>query len=292
MRFAYIASEKANAPVSALCRALEVSRSGFYAWRRRPVSEHSRQDAQLTSWIRISHAQSHGTYGSPRVHKDLQERSFRVSRKRVARLMRQAGLMGRPPWRFRVTTDSQHCQPVAANLVERRFEADAPNQLWVTDITYIGTWQGWLYLAVIMDVFSRRIVGYSLAEHVRTELVLEALRTALGLRQPKPGLTHHSDRGCQYASEAYRSELARRGILCSMSRVGDCWDNAVAESFFSTLKRELIYRHSWPTKHLARTAIADYITTFYNPQRRHSALGGISPMEFERRHAQGKVPAA
>ena len=269
-------------PVTTLCRVLEVSRSGFYAWMTRPQSPRARQDVQLTSLIRIAHAQSRGTYGSPRIRQDLREWSFRVSRKRVARLMSQAGLMGRQPRRYRATTDSRHLLPVAGNLIKRRFEATAPNQLWVTDITYVDTWEGWLYLAVILDVYSRRVVGYALAEHLRTELVLEALHTALGLRQPGPGLIHHSDRGCQYASEAYRSTLSARGIVCSMSRVGDCWDNAVAESFFSTLKRELVHRRSWPTRQLARTAISEYIACFYNPRRRHSSLGGVSPMHFEK----------
>jgi putative transposase len=292
MRFAFIGAEKARVPVSTLCRVLEVSRSGFYAWQGRPASARSRRDVQLTSLIRISHAESRGTYGSPRISRDLQARSIRVSRKRVARLMGQAGLIGRRPRRYRVTTDSKHCLPVASNLVKRRFKAEAPNQLWVTDITYIHTWEGWLYLAVVLDVFSRRVVGYALAEHLRTQLVLEALQRALDLRQPKPGLVHHSDRGCQYASDAYRGELAERGITCSMSRLGDCWDNAVAESFFSTLKRELVSKHPWPTRQLAKEAIDDYIAGFYNPQRRHSALGYRSPIDFERRQSRSKDSAA
>jgi transposase InsO family protein len=211
--------------------------------------------------------------------------SQRVSRKRVARLMRRAGLSARFVRRWRATTDSQHGLPVAPNVVARRFNADAPNRVWVTDMTYVRTWEGWLYLAAIIDVFSRRVVGWAMADHLRTELPLEALGMALGIRQPAVGLVHHSDRGCQYASETYRSELAARGIVCSMSRVGDCWDNAVAESFFATLKVELIYRRPWPTKAEARAAIHEYIAAFYNPHRRHSALGYLSPMAYEVQHA-------
>lgn len=291
MRFQFIATEKARVPVSTLCRVLQVSRSGYYAWRDRAESRRARRDAQLSSLIRVAHVRSRGTYGSPRIRQDLREWSFRVSRKRVARLMREAGLVGRRPRRFRVTTDSTHCLPIAANLVKRRFEAKAPNQLWVTDITYIDTWEGWLYLAVVLDMYSRRVVGYALADHLRTELALEALRTALGLRQPDANLIHHSDRGCQYASEPYRSALAARGIVCSMSRVGNCWDNAVAESFFSTLKRELVHRRSWPTRALARAAISEYISGFYNPKRRHSSIGGVSPMAFEKKLRSSNAPA-
>jgi transposase InsO family protein len=211
--------------------------------------------------------------------------SQRISRKRVARLMRKEGLSARFVRRWRATTDSQHGLPVAPNVVARRFNADAPNRVWVTDMTYVRTWEGWLYLAAIIDVFSRRVVGWAMADHLRTELPLEALGMALGIRQPAVGLVHHSDRGCQYASETYRSELAARGIVCSMSRVGDCWDNAVAESFFATLKVELIYRRPWPTKAEARAAIHEYIAAFYNPHRRHSALGYLSPMAYEVQHA-------
>lgn len=267
-----------------------MSRSGFYAWQRRPRCQRSRQEVQLRSLVRISHAQSLGTYGSPRVLQDLRAWSFRSSRKRVARLMRQEGLVGRPVRRFKVTTDSSHELPVAANVVQRDFHPAAPNQLWVTDITYIDTWEGWLYLAVILDAFSRRVVGHALADHLRTELVLEALHRALGERRPEPGLIHHSDRGCQYASEAYRRELRSRGIVCSMSRLGDCWDNAMAESFFATLKRELLHRQPWPSKRIARAAVSEYILAFYNPRRRHSALGGASPMEFERQYLTSGKP--
>ena len=291
MKFAFIQAEKAKLPVARLCEVLEVSRSGFYAWSVRPPSQRAVTDGKLVPLIRASHAQSRGTYGSPRVYEDLRALACRVSRKRVARLMRSEGLAARRPRRYKATTDSQHAQPVAPNLVARKFQAEEPNRVWVTDMTYVWTWEGWLFLAAIVDIFSRRIVGWALAEHLRTELALEALGMALGMRQPEHGLVHHSDRGCQYASDAYRAELEARGIVCSMSRVGDCWDNAVAESFFATLKTELIHRRPWPTKHEARMAIHDYIGAFYNPHRRHSSLGYLSPMDYERQHAAGTVAA-
>jgi transposase InsO family protein len=246
VRFTFIRAEKVALPVTLLCKALAVSRSGFYAWLRRPASARAVADARLVPLIRASHARSRGTYGSPRVHADVREHCP-IARKRVARLMRAEGIAARRPRRYRVTTDSRHQEPVAANLVARRFHAETPNRVWVTDLTYVWTWEGWVYLAAIVDVFSRRVVGWATAEHLRTELALEALGMALGLRLPDRGLVHHSDRGCQYASRIYRAELAARGIACSMSRAGDCWDNAVAESFFATIKTELIHRRAWPT---------------------------------------------
>lgn len=287
MKFAFIHAERARLSTRRLCAALKVSRSGYYAWTRRPPSNRAVGDAKLVPVIRACYAKSRATYGSPRILRDLRALDYRVARKRVARLMRQEGLSARPPRRYRATTDSKHTLPVAPNVVARRFHADGPNRVWVTDMTYVWTWEGWLFLAAIVDVFSRRIVGWAIADHLRTELPLEALGMALGIRQPQQGLVHHSDRGCQYASDLYRSELSARGIVCSMSRVGDCWDNAVAESFFATLKIELVYRRPWPTKHEARTAIHDYIAAFYNPHRRHSSLGYLSPMDYERQHAAG-----
>lgn len=285
MRFAFIRAEKAKHPVSRLCGALGVSRSGYYAWCGRPPSRRALEDAQLVPLIRAFHVRSRGTYGSPRIHEDLQELHYRISRKRVARIMRAEGLLARPPRRYRATTDSRHSLAVAPNLVARQFHATGPNQIWVTDLTYVRTWEGWLFLAVIVDVFSRRVVGWASADHLRAELVLEALGMALGLRRPAPGLIHHSDRGCQYASELYRTQLAARGIVCSMSRLGDCWDNAVAESFFATLKKDLVHRRPWPTMHEAKAAIHEYIAGFYNPYRRHSAIGQLSPINYERQHA-------
>jgi putative transposase len=292
VKFAFIHAEKAKHSAVRLCRALGVSRSGFYAWCRRPPSARAVGDSKLVPLIRAAHAQSRGTYGSPRVQKDLEALSHRVSCKRVARIMRQEGLAARRPRRYRATTESRHSLPVAANIVARKFHAAAPNRVWVTDMTYIWTWEGWLFLAAIIDVFSRRVVGWAIADHLRTELAMDALGMALGLRQPERGLVHHSDRGCQYASELYRAELSARGIVCSMSRVGDCWDNAVAESFFATVKTELIHRKPWPTKDEAKAAIVDYIATFYNPHRRHSALGYVSPMDYEKQHLAATGVAA
>jgi transposase InsO family protein len=285
VKFAFIHAEKAKLPVRRLCAVLDVSRSGYYAWSDRPPSQRAMSDAKLIPVIRACHARSRGTYGSPRIHQDLRALGQRVARKRVARLMRREGVAGRAPRRYRVTTESKHVLPVAPNVVARKFRADGPDRVWVTDMTYVWTWEGWLFLAAIVDVFSRRVVGWAVADHLRTELALEALGMALGIRRPDEGLVHHSDRGSQYASEVYRRELAACGIVCSMSRVGDCWDNAVAESFFATLKTELIHRRPWPTKLEARTAIHDYIGAFYNPNRRHSSLGYLSPMDYERQHA-------
>jgi putative transposase len=285
MKFAFIHTEKAKLPATRLCRALGVSRSGYYAWSQRPPSAHAVADANLVPVIRACHVRSRGTYGSPRLHRDLQALSHRVSRKRVARLMRQEGLTARPARRWRATTDSRHGAMAAPNVVARKFNAEGPNKVWVTDMTYVWTWEGWLFLSAIIDVFSRRVVGWAIADHLRTELPLEALGMALGIRQPERGLVHHSDRGCQYVSDTYRSELDARGIVCSMSRVGDCWDNAVAESFFATLKVELVHRRPWATKLEARGAIHEYIASFYNPYRRHSTLGYVSPMAYEAQHA-------
>ena len=202
------------------------------------------------------------------------------------------GSWGLPARRVRHTTDSTHGRPVAPNVLERHFEADHPNQRWTTDITFIWTWEGWLYLAVVLDLYARRVVGWAVQPHLQTELALEALQLALGRRVPAPGLVHHSDRGCQYAAEAYQRVLREHGIVCSMSRTGDCWDNAVTESFFATLKTELIHRQPWPTRRAATDAVADYIEGFYNPYRLHSSLGYLSPNAFERRHVRNVTCAA
>ena len=288
MRFRFVEAEKAFYPVRLLCRCLEVSRAGFYAWRQRPVSPRTREDRQLAVEIRASHAESRRTYGSPRVLRDLREQGRRVSRKRVARLMREAGLVARRRRRFKATTDSKHPFPVAANVLMRDFEVSAPNTAWVTDITYVATAEGWLYLAVILDLFSRRVVGFAMSERITRELVLEALRQALSKRPAVRDLIHHSDRGSQYASHDYRRALEQEGITCSMSRRGNCWDNAVAESFFGTLKVELIHDRAWATRAEATRAIAEYIEDFYNVRRRHSSLGYLSPLAFELRAAAGE----
>jgi transposase InsO family protein len=281
VRFRFVEAEKAHYPIRLMCRCLAVSRSGYYAWRRRPPSERVKQDARLRVEIAASHSASRRTYGSPRILRDLRDEGRRVSRKRVARLMRELGLEGCRKRRFRATTDSLHRFPVAPNLLMRDFEVDAPNTAWVTDITYLATLDGWLYLAVILDLFSRRVVGYAMSERIDRTLVLEALREALVRRSGARDLIHHSDRGSQYASHDYRDALDQAGITCSMSRRGDCWDNAVVESFFGTLKMELLYELPLQTRSETRSAVADYIDGFYNVRRRHSSLGYRSPLEFE-----------
>lgn len=279
-RYRFIAEEKAHHSVVRLCRVLGLARSAFYAWQQQIAAARTRTDAQLTEQISAIYQQSRCTYGAPRVHAELRRRGTRVARKRVARLMRQAGLVGRCPRRFRRTTlpdpSSQVC-----DLVQRRFRPAAPDQLWLADITYIRTWEGWLYLAVILDAYSRKVVGWAFAEHLRTELATTALRMALTSRRPRPGLIHHSDRGVQYLSAAYRQLLTAHGVQHSVGRPGTCWDNAVAESFFATLKNELIYAHSWPTRRLARTAVFGYIEGWYNRARLHSTLSYTSPALYE-----------
>ena len=281
MRFQFIEAQKAVFPVRVLCRMLEVSPAGFYAWAKRPESKRSAADRRLLAEIRAIHSESRQTYGSPRVHAELRGRGQQVGKNRVARLMGENGVESRRKKRFRRTTDSQHDFPVADNVVRRQFHASAPNQVWVTDITYVWTREGWLYLAAILDLFSRRVVGWATSSSLGRELALNALSEALRGRNVGPGLVHHSDRGCQYASHDYRRRLEACGIVCSMSRKGDCWDNAVAESFFATLKGELVDRADFATRAAAELALFDYIERFYNRRRRHSALGYATPIEFE-----------
>lgn len=281
MKFAFVAAEKAQYPVAVLCSVLGVSSSGFYAWCKRPPSQRAKADARLAMEVRLAHKRGRGTYGSPRVHRELKAHGHRVGKKRVERLMRQEGIQGRLKRRFRRTTDSNHAQPVAANVLARNFHADAPNTAWVTDVTYVWTAEGWLYLAVMLDLFSRRVVGWAASGTNDRELALEALRRALSARRPAGGLVHHSDRGSPYASDDYQAALGERGIVASMSRKGDCWDNAVAESFFATLRAELLDHEHYATPRAAVASIADYIDGFYNPVRRHSSIGYVSPVEFE-----------
>jgi transposase InsO family protein len=247
-------------------------------------------NALLTEQIRTIHEQSRCTYGAPRVHADLRARKKRVSRKRVARLMRTAGLVGRPPRRFRRTTVADR-KVQLEDLVQRQFTAAAPDQKWFGDITYIRTWEGWLYLAVILDAYSRKVVGWAMADHLRTELATDALEMALTSRRPKHGLIHHTDRGAQYTSTAYGDLLTAHQARQSVGQPGTCWDNAVAESFFATLKNELIYRHSWPTRQHAKLAVFEFIAGWYNQHRRHSALGYCSPAEVERRSLHATLSA-
>ena len=283
MKFAFILAEKAVFAVSVMCEVLGVSKSGFYAWCKRSKSPRAKADARLAVDIVVAHKRSRGTYGSPRVHAELRAQGVRVGKKRVERLMRENGIVARQKRRLRRTTDSNHDQPIAPNVLDRNFEAAAPNAAWVTDVTYVWTVEGWLYLAAILDLFSRSVVGWATSATNDRFLALEALAVALRRRGPSPGLVHHSDRGSPYASEDYRRALADHGITASMSRTGDCWDNAVAESFFATLKAELVDHELYATRAEAAVSIGDYIDQFYNVSRRHSYLGYVSPIEFELR---------
>jgi putative transposase len=283
VRFAFILAEKAFYPITVLCSVLGVSRSGFHAWQRRPRTQRLRADAQLGAQVVAIHTRSRGTYGSPRVHAELRAQGVRVGKKRVERLMQENGIQARRKRRFRKTTDSKHDSPIAPNIVAREFEVDAPNRVWVTDVTAIWTLQGWLYLAAVLDLYSRRVVAWAVSANNDTVLALQALRTALRARRPGAGLVHHSDRGSPYASGEYRAALARHDLVASMSRKGDCWDNAVAESFFATIKAELVDHQLYATHEAAMRSIGDYIDGFYNIERRHSFLEYLNPIEFELR---------
>jgi putative transposase len=282
VRFAFVEREKAQHSVARLCRALKVSQSGYYAWRKRAPSVRARQDAQLQETITVRHRRSRGTYGAPRIHADLQASGVRCGRKRVARLMRAARLVGVHRRRSPGTTRRAPETPAMPDRVQRRFTAPAPNRLWTADITAIPTQQDWLYLAVVLDVYSRRIVGWAMATHLQTTLVLQALEMALQARHPVPGLIHHSDHGCQYTSLAYGTRCVQAGILPSLGSIGDCYDNAITESFFASLECELLARATFASPAHARLAVFDYIAAFYNTHRRHSALGYLSPSAFER----------
>ena len=285
MKFAWIQTEKATYPVTKLCRWLGVTRSGFYAWCQRPESSRTREDRRLKVLVHASFAASKQRYGSPRVHEDLIEQDEHVSRKRIIRFMQEDGLVARVRKRFKATTMSDHDQPVAANLLDRQFEAPGPNQRWVGDTTefVIGS-SGKLYLAVILDLFSRFVVGWALSAINDRHVTIKALAMALKRRCPNAGLLHHSDQGCTYASEDYQAVLEANGITCSMSRRGNCYDNAVMESFFSSVKSEVADRFESCGE--AKMELFDYIEVFYNQRRRHSTLGQISPAAFERRTTQ------
>ena len=266
-----------------MCRLLGVSRSGSDAWRQRPPSARARADQGLSQRIREIHEQSRGTYGTPRIRAELRDAGVACSRKRVARLLRQAGLQGCHRRKGPQSPRRTPAAPAAPDLVRRAFAAPAPDRLWVADSTYVPTWAGFLYLAVVLDVHSRRVVGWAMAEHLRSELVVEAVTMATWRRRPPPGAIHHSDQGSQYASLAFGQRLREAGLLGSMGSRGDCFDNALAESFFATLECELLARQRFPTRNAARLALFDYIEGFYNTHRRHSALGYLSPAAYERR---------
>jgi transposase InsO family protein len=282
MSYRFIDAKKAEYPVSRLCRLLSVSPSGYHAWKGRTMSPRRRQDMVVSVHMRAAFEMSHQTYGSPRMTHELRAQGFAVGRRRIARLMRESGLKARQKRRFARTTDSAHGLPVAPNLIAQCFDANRPNQKWGADITYVWTRQGWLYLAVVIDLYARRIIGWAVSDRLHADLALSALDKALTMRPVHPGLIHHSDRGSQYCANAYQARLRANAIAISMSGKGNAYDNAMVESFFKTLKTELIWRTRFSTRAEAARAIARYIDHFYNPSRRHSALGYISPVQFER----------
>ena len=286
MRFRLIEDHRDVWPMRVMCRALSVSRSGYYAWRSRPDSPRKIANRALLVDIRRVHAQHRERYGAPRIHAELRAEGQAVSRKRVERVMRQHGIRARAPRRYRVcTTDSKHCLPVAPNLLEQNFVANQSNQVWLADITYIPTGEGWLYLAAILDLFTRKVVGWAMREHMRAELTIAALTMAVQRQRPRAGLIHHSDRGSQYAAGEYRNILQSAAITQSMSRKGNCWDNAPMESFFGTLKTELVYHREYPDRDSARRDLFAYIEGYYNRRRIHSAIGYITPQQAEAKAA-------
>jgi putative transposase len=279
--FAFIEQHREAWPVTVLCETLGVSAQGFYAWRARPASaQQQRRDALLVE-IRAVHAEVKQRYGSPRMHAELQARGTACSLNTVAKLMHDNEVRAKTARKFRNTTDSNHRLPVAENVLDRQFDAQGPNERWVADITYIPTREGWLYLAVVEDLYSRRVVGWSMADTMTSRLVVDALEMAVSKRLPQEGLLAHSDRGSQYASAHYQQLLGKHGIECSMSGVGQCWDNAPMESFFASLKKELVHHEDYQSRAQARASIVEYIEMFYNPKRRHSSLGYVSPAEYE-----------
>jgi transposase InsO family protein len=285
VKFAFIRDELSSGPypVDVCCDVLEVSRSGYYAWRDRPQSATARRQAELAAKVKAIHEGNRRVYGSPRVHAALAASGERVCENTVAKVMRRTKIRAKTKRKYVPrTTDSRHGKAVADNVLDRQFQADLPDRKWATDITYVPTAEGWLYLAGVIDLCSRKVVGWSMAEHMRTDLVADALRMALARRVPGPGLLHHSDRGVQYASDEYQHLLAEHGIACSMSGKGDCYDNAAMESFWATLKVELVNQEQYETREQARASIFEYVEVFYNRLRLHSSLGYVSPEQFER----------
>jgi len=281
MRFHLIDAQKAELPIEQMCVLLNVSVSGYYAWKHRGPSQRQLDDMVLLAHIRAHFETSNGTYGSPRMHAELREENLTVGRHRIARLMRDNGLKANQKRRFKKTTDSHHGGPVSANLLDQDFSCDGPDQKWGVDISYVWTGEGWLYLAIVLDFYSRRIVGWATSSRLKRNLALRALHRAIAMRQPPPGLIHHSDRGSQYCSDDYRRLVKRAGMISSMSGKGNCYDNAIVETVFKTIKSELIWRTSYQTRWQAEKSIGHYIDGFYNPVRRHSALAYKSPITFE-----------
>lgn len=284
-RFSFIDAHKKIYPIESLCRVMQVSSGGYRSWRTRPMSQRQRDDMVLLVHIREQYKLSMQSYGRPRMTEELQELGFDVSHHRVGRLMRQNGIKAVRTRKHKVTTDSNHSFNIAPNLLDRKFTASGPNQKWAGDIIYIWTSEGWLYLAVILDLYSRRIIGWAASNRMKRDLVIRALEMAVALRQPPKGCIHHTDRGSQYCSNDYQKVLKKHDFQVSMSGRGDCYDNAVVETFFKTLKAELIWRNTWTTRRQTEIALFEYINGFYNPRRRHSTLGGKSPLAFERRAA-------
>ena len=281
MKYAWIRENETEFRVQAMCNALNVVRSAYYKWRSTPQTAHDQRDKELGELVEIEFKRGRGVYGEVRVLKKLQQQGIKTSRRRVGRLMRERGLVCITKKPYKVTTDSKHDKPIAKNKLKRRFNPKKPNRVYAGDITYIKTDEGWLYLAIVIDLFSRQIVGYSMADHMKTSLVNDAMTMAIWQRKPPRGLLWHTDRGSQYASKEHRDLLAQQGIRQSMSRKGNCWDNAVSESFFHTLKTELTYHHRYATREQARASIFEYIAVFYNRIRIHSANNYLSPVEFE-----------
>ena len=286
MKYAWIRENESEFPVQAMCNALNVVRSAYYKWRSTPQTAHDQRDKELGELVEIEFKRGRGVYGEVRVLKKLQQQGIKTSRRRVGRLMRERGLVCITKKPYKVTTDSKHDKPIAKNKLKRRFNPKKPNRVYAGDITYIKTDEGWLYLAIVIDLFSRQIVGYSMADHMKTSLVNDAMTMAIWQRKPPRGLLWHTDRGSQYASKEHRDLLAQHGIRQSMSRKGNCWDNAVSESFFHTLKTELTYHHRYATREQARASIFEYIAVFYNRIRIHSANNYLSPVEFESQQAK------
>ena len=285
MRFAFVEEHRKHVPVDRLCHILNVTSRGYRAWHNRPVSPRQRDDMVVLAHIREQHHLSLGSYGRPRMTQELKEAGLAVGHRRVGRLMRDNGIRVVRTRKYKATTDSNHRFNIAPNLLDRNFHADKPNQKWAGDISYIWTREGWLYLAVMIDLHSRRVVGWAVSNRLKKDLALQALNRAVALRNPPPGCIHHTDRGSQYCSHDYQKQMRQRGFKVSMSGKGNCYDNAAVETFFKTIKAELIWRHKWQTRQQVTDALFQYINGFYNTRRRHSAIGGIAPVKFERKSA-------